>query len=255
MPTDRGDTMQKCVVDECGRVATNKANALCTAHYHRFWRHGDVQAHIPLAPARAKPQAAIDFEDGTRQCLSCDKRLPLIEGFHSDSRSPLGRRKICKTCRVEKETERYWQDPEHFRSQMRAFRAENPDHVRERERLAYERHKPARIAAATEAAHRRRARMFERAHERGITTTTLRKMDGDQCCYCGVNMIFGNFPKGERPDEMATLEHIVPISKGGTHTWDNCALACWRDNITKGAATEGWEVAPGHRLASGKVPA
>jgi len=32
----------------------------------------------------------------------------------------------------------------------------------------------------------------------------------------------------------ATLEHIVPISKGGTHTWDNVAPAHAKCNFEKG---------------------
>jgi 5-methylcytosine-specific restriction endonuclease McrA len=31
----------------------------------------------------------------------------------------------------------------------------------------------------------------------------------------------------------ATVEHIVPISKGGTHTWDNVAPAHLRCNLDK----------------------
>jgi 5-methylcytosine-specific restriction endonuclease McrA len=32
----------------------------------------------------------------------------------------------------------------------------------------------------------------------------------------------------------ATVEHIIPLSKGGTHTWDNCAPAHYICNQSKG---------------------
>jgi len=32
----------------------------------------------------------------------------------------------------------------------------------------------------------------------------------------------------------ATVEHIIPISKGGTHTWDNVAPAHAKCNFEKG---------------------
>lgn len=32
----------------------------------------------------------------------------------------------------------------------------------------------------------------------------------------------------------ATLDHIVPLSKGGTHTFDNVQAAHWRCNMAKG---------------------
>ena len=34
----------------------------------------------------------------------------------------------------------------------------------------------------------------------------------------------------------ATVEHITPICKGGTHTWDNVAPAHWACNMNKGGS-------------------
>ena len=51
---------------------------------------------------------------------------------------------------------------------------------------------------------------------------------------CGVQMTFRAPRKGEYLPMLATIEHIVPVSKGGTHTWDNVTLACWRCNIARG---------------------
>ncbi len=46
-------------------------------------------------------------------------------------------------------------------------------------------------------------------------------------CWHDVN---GNFVCG---DTYPTRDHIVPISKGGTHTWDNVRLACRKCNSIK----------------------
>ncbi len=32
----------------------------------------------------------------------------------------------------------------------------------------------------------------------------------------------------------ATLDHVIPLSRGGTHTWDNLAAAHWICNMKKG---------------------
>lgn len=32
----------------------------------------------------------------------------------------------------------------------------------------------------------------------------------------------------------ATLDHVLPLSLGGTHTWDNVAAAHWKCNMEKG---------------------
>lgn len=37
-------------------------------------------------------------------------------------------------------------------------------------------------------------------------------------------------------DKYPTIEHVVPISKGGSHTWDNVKLACFICNTKKGSA-------------------
>lgn len=56
---------------------------------------------------------------------------------------------------------------------------------------------------------------------------TLYKRDKSQCQYCGC-----------RPgsDEL-TIEHVVPKSKGGLTTWENCVLACVPCNRRKANRT------------------
>lgn len=44
-----------------------------------------------------------------------------------------------------------------------------------------------------------------------------------QCYYCDVVMHF----------DVATFDHIVPKSKGGRLSWDNCVLACSQCNGQK----------------------
>lgn len=48
--------------------------------------------------------------------------------------------------------------------------------------------------------------------------------DGYECQYCGV----------EVNRKTATLDHVLPISKGGKSVWDNCTTACGRCNALKG---------------------
>lgn len=223
-----------CSVHQCDRPIKNKARALCDAHYKRYWRTGDAQSHIPIPPARKAPVAVQDFMDGTRTCQDCSTRLPLSE-FHNDARAPGGKRKSCKTCRISRETARYNAAPQEHRDRMRKYRTDNPERARAVDMQRYERHKDKRLALAIAQSHLRRARIAGQPYERGITVPALRRKHGDQCCYCGVTMLFASFPAGERDSRQATLEHVIPISRGGSHTWVNCALACWGCNIRKGA--------------------
>lgn len=47
------------------------------------------------------------------------------------------------------------------------------------------------------------------------------KRDGHTCQYCGSR-------------KRLTLDHVIPKSKGGSHTWDNVVTACEPCNLKKG---------------------
>lgn len=224
-----------CSVESCDRPTHNKTTGYCAPHYKRYWRTGDAQAHVPIAEKRRAPLKVEDHPDGTRTCAGCGERKPL-DAYHRDSRAKGGRRPTCKACRVAIETARYHADPEAHRERMRRFRAQNPEHVRDRDAARYERHRAARIEAALAQTHIRRARIAANGYEKGITVRALRKRDGDTCYWCGTRMSFTRgHERGSRPRNQATIEHIIPIARGGGHTWGNCTLACWACNISKGA--------------------
>ena len=51
------------------------------------------------------------------------------------------------------------------------------------------------------------------------------RRDGHRCQYCG------------RPDLSLTVDHIVPVSRGGEDTWENLVCACVACNNKKGDRT------------------
>jgi 5-methylcytosine-specific restriction endonuclease McrA len=223
-----------CSVESCERPSNVKKYTLCQAHYSRLWMHGDVQADVPIAPPRKPSRPPVDFDDGTRQCQTCDQRLPL-SSFHADKRSPLGRRADCRVCRTDVEKIRHAENAESVRVRVTEYRKANAEKVRAADMRRYERDREKRIALATANAHVRRARMANRTYDVGVTVPALRKRDGERCHYCHTPLVFGSYPRGTRPSNMGTLEHKVAIARGGAHTWDNCVLACWRCNSSKGA--------------------
>lgn len=45
----------------------------------------------------------------------------------------------------------------------------------------------------------------------------------------------GIFDHSDGPD-YPTIDHVIPLSKGGSHTWDNVKVACGECNcVVKGA--------------------
>ncbi len=57
----------------------------------------------------------------------------------------------------------------------------------------------------------------------GWTKRGVLKRDGHRCGYCG--------------DRAATVDHIVPISRGGRNTWKNTVAACHGCNSRKANRT------------------
>lgn len=57
-----------------------------------------------------------------------------------------------------------------------------------------------------------------------VSRREVLKRDRHHCQYCGST-------------KRLTLDHVIPRSKGGLHTWDNVVAACERCNSVKGDRT------------------
>lgn len=212
---------------------TRFSSGYCNAHYLRLKSHGD-----PLG-GRKPPSVlkALDHDDGTRTCSKCRKRKPLTD-YHKDKSASLGHRSYCKICKTEVETDRYQNNSETKRSYQREHRKRNIGAVREQDKARYEKHKDKRIALSENQMHIRRARRNQTPFESGITRLALRKRDGDECAYCKVTMNFTRATGRKFSGVDATIEHRLPLSRGGKHLWNNVVLACRDCNMSKNQKTE-----------------
>ncbi|MGF1493171.1 MAG: HNH endonuclease [Microcoleaceae cyanobacterium] len=57
-----------------------------------------------------------------------------------------------------------------------------------------------------------------------VNRREILRRDHHRCQYCGVT-------------KHLTIDHVIPRSRGGTHTWDNVVTACERCNAHKGSRT------------------
>jgi 5-methylcytosine-specific restriction endonuclease McrA len=81
--------------------------------------------------------------------------------------------------------------------------------------------------------HTKRRRLkAEGPIDNGITAKAVAERDGMVCAEC--QGIVKPHPGGYLADGW-TIGHIVPLSKGGTHTWDNVQCECHSCNTSKGA--------------------
>ena len=71
-----------------------------------------------------------------------------------------------------------------------------------------------------------------------ITTIGLIRRDGRRCYICGKETDFRDKRWGRFGPDFPTIDHVIPIKHGGTHSWGNVRLACGRCNAIKGAKYE-----------------
>lgn len=84
---------------------------------------------------------------------------------------------------------------------------------------------------------RRLRKLKNRKHDNDISLEKLFKRDSGKCYLCGRLCDWsdgeernGTFIAGNRHP---SIDHVIPVAKGGTHTWDNIKLACRECNTLK----------------------
>jgi len=234
-----------CSIDSCtGKVS---ARGWCNAHYLRWQNHGD--------PLGGKPGPTVyrveDHDDGTRTCTACGQRLSL-ESFGVDRSASGGRRSHCKPCRSVRMKAWYAANQERQMLRARDRFARDIDSIRASDLRRYERNRAERIELAKASAHRRRIRLANTVSEPGITVAALRGIHGGRCPYCGVTMTYEPTRHGVFVPAKATIEHLVPLSRGGDHTFANTMLCCWQCNVRRNATPlEEW-IAGGNAAPRGE---
>lgn len=224
----------------------------------------------------------------SKRCRDCGVSKPR-DAFHGERRSADGLRVNCKDCRNDYMAARYVvnreailarqrsnpRDPDALSAYQRRYRKANRDRLRAKMRRWSEanpewrrsynanyyrensesmRLKARAWRAANHdrilAANRERAAAMRGAEsEKGITVRALRQRDGDTCSYCDCELMFERTNSYE-PNK-ASVDHVVPLVKGGAHTWDNVVIACLRCNIRKrDRNVDEWQAVREHRGAN-----
>lgn len=116
---------------------------------------------------------------------------------------------------------------EELRQKNKAYREANKEKVLAGER-AYRKSTKGKVSRIN-----KEARRYAREKDGRITGQQWEDLLSGQegrCVYCGRIMLrFGN------EQTSASLDHVVPLSKGGPHDIQNCVLCCRQCNSEKGA--------------------
>lgn len=200
-----------CKVPDCNLYVTG--NGWCSKHYTRERRHGN-----PTARLRG------EVVDGKRICARCGKDTPLADMWVSNCRTcglkiaaeyraahpiPLKRDLKC-TCRICGKT--FMGNSKNCVTCSEKCRKKNSSLL---DAISHDKRRVRLLGCETEKIDR--IRVFQR--------------DGWICGLCGEPVD----PNANKKDPMrASLDHIIPVSLGGSHTWGNVQLAHLRCNSSKG---------------------
>jgi 5-methylcytosine-specific restriction endonuclease McrA len=178
-----------------------------------------------------------------KKCSQCKKLKPAA-AFSRSSYSRSGLQSACRAC-MKIRQDRWWAanrekytamrraNPEPHRERCRAWKAKNLEYERERGRRYVREHVkerseygkrylaslPPEVKKVQWAAIRYRRTMQAAAAGPPPSTAELAKLYGDPCAYCGGKSV--------------SIDHIHPISRGGTNSILNLVGCCHSCNSSK----------------------
>jgi len=174
-------------------------------------------------------QVRDDLPNGNRVCNSCKKEM-LLEAFPKNKKCTSGCERKCKRCTYrardskrpkmrEQQMEWYQNNKDRILEMRKEYYKENRERIKTYSRQ-YHKDNP---EVARAAFHRRRAHIQNNGRN-NLTSTQIKWMFDSfpYCIYCGI-------------EEGLTIDHIIPISKGGENTLDNIVPACLPCNNEKRA--------------------
>jgi 5-methylcytosine-specific restriction endonuclease McrA len=234
------DAAETCTVEGCELPVMVKMRGLCRSDYALFIRTGNTE----LVKAR---RIKADDTATHKTCTKCAQSKPRAD-FYKSNRDKDGLRGWCKPCTKANNTAGYLGNRD-------AVLARQAEHNKTPERVAYmAAYRPAYYESNREAyvenAAARRSRERAAFVDKGITVRALRKRHGDQCVFCDVTMLFGKAVPTKHHPQLATLEHMIPLTRGGKHSWDNARLSCYACNTRKNDKTPAEYIAYRQRMAT-----
>ena len=170
----------------------------------------------------------------SKRCTQCGKIKP-VSGFSPDSRYRLGYKSGCRGCDRAQAKDWKARNKDHIREYNKRYRAEHPEKTQRlwaewykenREEHLKKRRKQSQTTYGRLYNCLRQALRREAYNNGDVSPEQILDMMERQtrCAYCQCLFMEENPP---------TIDHIVPLSRGGTHTIDNVVLACKSCNSRK----------------------
>jgi 5-methylcytosine-specific restriction endonuclease McrA len=174
--------------------------------------------------------------DQIKCCRMCNMEKAASE-FNKSSENKDGLQSYCRMCSSQRNKQAYYKNQsatiervkawnsknlDKVATNMRRCRSRNPEKYREIQRLR-RRNNP-KLVAVYDANKKAKRRAAISATINPITQQeweAIKKSQNHKCIYCG------------KDDIALTMDHVVPLSKGGDHDKSNIVGACWLCNGKK----------------------
>lgn len=193
-----------------------------------------------------KSQIRYDLDNGNRLCNRCGQEK-VLDDFPKDKKCLLGRARTCKSCVYEKRDinnagkesqirdykhEWYLANRSRILDERKEYFVSNKDKILDYQADYYQNNteqikqrnknwSKQNPDKRTEYANRRRTwKLHNGRNDLTSEEIKLLKESFPFCVYCGT-------------DKDLTIDHIVPLSKGGENTFGNCTIACRSCNASK----------------------
>lgn len=219
----------KCSVEECTRTRDSNRTAYCTRHRYLMDQYGTTD---DPEFARACDHCGTEFWTTRRRARFCSvecrrarEKEDRVARNAARCRIWVGRCGICGTAFVSPTPDGH--QVRMCSAECRSEAKRTRERIRERVREETRRQIYAESYMVNDA--RRRASLLSAAEM--FSRTEIADRDGWICQLCGEPVD----PSLEWPHPLSqSLDHKTPLSKGGTHTRENCQLAHLKCNLAKG---------------------
>jgi len=165
----------------------------------------------------------------TKTCTKC-KETKILTDFHKRIDSKDGHAYECKLCTRGRSQRWYKNNSEYAKSKVRAVRLLNPEIDRQRSRTWAENNREAASSRARAWARNNPDRRKLQHHKRralkrqngvyDILPKEIRRLKSKECAVCG-------------SEKNLTLDHIIPLNRGGRHSIGNLQSLCATCNSSK----------------------
>ncbi len=165
-----------------------------------------------------------------KYCKKCDTTKPLLE-FHKSKYQKDGHSFYCKSCNCARVSEwttrnleknrsraRSWADD--HRDANKSWQQNNKKACREKNKKWFDKNQDKR--RSYDVKRKALKRNASGPHHTADDIKELKVIQKNRCSYCGTDI-----------SQKYHVDHIVPLSRGGSNKKDNIALTCPRCNLSK----------------------